>query len=210
MTEDPQQKRGFKEIAQLLALSSATFMLVLFVLEVGLRAAGFASRHVHSISQKDYERVPGMYEPGSDAVFEKVRGLPHRVRINSLGFRGPKVDSSSAKPRVLCIGDSFTYGDSVGEAETLPARLSARVGERVVVLNGGVSGSTIVDQKVFLERMLELEPQVVLLMYSENDLVDLRKGLPMHALLARNRELRGGVVGSVWRLVREPRCSISC
>jgi len=122
-----------------LVLCVSTIMVVLVVAEKGLEQAGFPCRSIHSISQTDYEKLPGMYHPNTDIVVSKVRGLPHRVRINSLGFRGPEVSLGAARPRVLFIGDSFTYGDGVDEESTLPAHVARRLGRRAEVLNGGVA-----------------------------------------------------------------------
>lgn len=175
-----------------LVLCVSTIIVVLVVAEIGLHQAGFPCRSIHGISQTDYEKLPGMYHPNTDIVVSKVRGLPHRVRINSLGFRGPEVALGAARPRVLFIGDSFTYGDGVDEESTLPARVARRLGRRAEVLNGGVAGSTIVDQRLFLKRMLALRPRMVVLVYSENDLIELRSETPMHERLAENRRVRSG------------------
>ena len=58
--------------------------------------------------------------------------------------------------------------------------LGARLSGRADVLNAGVLGSTIVDQRVFLQRLLDLNPTLVLLVFCENDLDDFQTTPPLH------------------------------
>ncbi len=188
-------------IATALAFSA---LFTVLLLEGALRLTGLAPvQGLHSVSAEDYERIPGWWEPGQDFVDRVKPALPHRIHINALGLRGPEVASPPRGPRVLCIGDSFTFGDFVSDDETLPAQLSRLLGPEVEVLNGGVGGTTIVDQRVFLERALPLHPDVVVLVYSENDLWDLRADLPLHVQFARNRELKSGPLSAVYRALRD-------
>lgn len=187
-----------------LALCIAAILLSLSMGELGLRLAGFPSRAIHSISAEGYAALPGMYESGSLRGLIRIRGLPHAVQINSQGYRGSEPDPGSGVPRVLFVGDSFTFGDHVDDADTLPAQVEAALGGRIEALNGGVAGSTISDQRVFAERLLALEPQLVVLVFTENDLHDLAKPVQLHEDLARNREMRRvGVARLLFHTVRE-------
>lgn len=56
---------------------------------------------------------------------------------NADGFRGP-VRPQRAAPTVAVIGDSQVFGFGVGDGETTPAQLQARLGPHVAVLNRGV------------------------------------------------------------------------
>ena len=179
-----------------LALGAGVTAACLGLGEIGLRLAGFPSRAIHSISAADYDRLPGMYEPGSFTGLIRRRGLPHDVEINRLGFRGPAPQPGSGRARVLFIGDSVTFGDHVNDADTLPAQVEAASNGAIEALNGGVAGSTIVDQRVFARRMLSLAPGLIVLVYSENDLSDLGKPEPISAYLARNRARRSSAIAS--------------
>jgi lysophospholipase L1-like esterase len=69
--------------------------------------------------------------------------LDRPVRINSLGLRGPELQRPKprGRRRIGCFGDSITFGYGVGDAETYPAQLDARLrpgGAEVV--NAGVTG----------------------------------------------------------------------
>ncbi len=172
--------------------------------EVALQLTGrFPTAELHSVSAQDYARIPGMWEPNQDVRRRTLAILPYRVRTNSLGLRGPETTLKPHRPRVLCIGDSFTFGDFVEDDESLPAQLQLNLGPGSEVLNGGVGGTTIVDQHVFLERMLILEPQVVLLIFSENDLEELLRDPPFHAVMARNRVLKSGRLAPLFQAFRD-------
>jgi len=62
----------------------------------------------------------------------------HSTRIN----RNPPV---AERPLVVAVGDSFTFGQDVGDADSWPAVLERRLGTRVV--NGGVNAFGL-DQSV--------------------------------------------------------------
>ena len=186
----------------LLALVSLALSLIL--VEVVLRLSGqFRSTAVHTVSQREYESIPGMWAPSQDFISNEKPSLRHHVVTNALGLRGPETTLVPDKPRVLCIGDSFTYGDFVDNDESLPAQIQAQLGEQFEVLNGGVKGTTIVDQQVYLPRLLVLQPDVVLLTYCENDLSDLYTSPPMHEQLEQNRKLKSGRLGAFFRFARD-------
>jgi lysophospholipase L1-like esterase len=78
--------------------------------------------------------------------------------------------------RVFFSGDSFTWGHNVGDDDTLPAQLQSRLQDlcgAVTVVNGGLSGSTILEEQAMIERGLAVDPTVVVLMYHENDIPEL-------------------------------------
>jgi lysophospholipase L1-like esterase len=186
------------------ALALASLLLSVGLLEFGLRASGrFPRVGLHSVSTDDYDRIPGFWEPGQDFVNRENHALPHRIRINSLGLRGPETTLVPHMPRVLCLGDSFTFGDYVNDEETLPAQLGNRFAGIAEVLNGGVGGTTIVDQREFLKRYLSLRPDVVVLVYFDNDLEDLLVDPPMHVRFTKNRRVKSGVLRPVYELVRD-------
>jgi lysophospholipase L1-like esterase len=72
-----------------------------------------------------------------------VRGWP--VSINSLGLRGPEVEipKPARSRRVVCLGDSITFGYGVGDEDTYPHLLGrALAGGGIDVVNAGVTGYT--------------------------------------------------------------------
>lgn len=99
---------------------------------------------------------------------ERMRGVP--VARERVGGRG----------RIVCVGDSFTFGTGVADGETWPAQLEHDLrtfrGLDVEVLNGGVMGYDARQQVAWLSgRLLEFEPRIVLLCTYLNDLAPPRK-----------------------------------
>lgn len=95
------------------------------------------------------------------------------VRINSLGLRGPEiaVAKSPGVRRVLCLGDSCTFGAAHPYPQMLRQILEARAPGRFEVLNGGVIGYTSLHALEWFERELAgLQPDVVTLYFGWNDM----------------------------------------
>lgn len=183
---------------------AATSLLVGLLLAEGILrlTARFPIEGLHSVSERDYRRIPGMWEPGQELISREKPALPYQVRINALGLRGLDTTIEPSGPRVLFVGDSLTFGDFVEDGETLPRQVQQRLRE-AEVLNGGVGGTTITDQRVFLERYLALRPHVVVLVFFENDLSDLFMDPPRHVVFARNRAAKSGALYPFYRLVRD-------
>lgn len=173
------------------------------IVETGLRLVGFPSQGLHTVDESEYRSVPGMLAPGQNFLSLKVRDLPHRIRVNQLGLRGPETTRKPERPRVLFVGDSFTFGDFVDDEDTLPAAVERVLVGDVEVLNGGVNGTTIVDQRIFLQRFLALSPDVVVLIFFENDLNDMDADPPLYVRLERNRSMKSGILRPLFRLVRD-------
>lgn len=135
-------------------------------------------------------RIPGLTfenRPGAlrtttyrDGAGGEPRVVEHRV--NAQGFRGPVVEgpAPSGTFRIACVGDSHTFGAGVGEGEAWPAVLRSLAAadpahfgeavERVEVLNGGVNAYDTEREVLLLRhRILDLEPDLVLLQYHAND-----------------------------------------
>ncbi|MFN2378349.1 MAG: SGNH/GDSL hydrolase family protein [Candidatus Binatia bacterium] len=99
------------------------------------------------------------------------------LQLGSL-FVGSKRGSSWShddRIHVLCIGDSNTYGLSVGNAETYPARLQATWEQKsfepkIEVLNIGIPGMNSSQVLRDLDRNIDLfEPDVVVIAIGVND-----------------------------------------
>lgn len=96
------------------------------------------------------------------------------VKINSLGLRGVEVQREK-KPgvlRVLCLGDSCTFGAARSYPEHLQSLLDARFGSgRFEVLNAGVIGYTSLHGLEWYQReLVRLRPDIVTIYYGWNDL----------------------------------------
>ncbi|MCB9477455.1 MAG: SGNH/GDSL hydrolase family protein [Deltaproteobacteria bacterium] len=86
---------------------------------------------------------------------------PHRFsEINPDRYRGERVDFSKPKPglRVLCLGDSSTFGLGLPVKDTYPFQLQHLLRKRAVdaqVVNLGVPGYTVVQIRDWLHYWLE-------------------------------------------------------
>jgi lysophospholipase L1-like esterase len=98
--------------------------------------------------------------------------------INAHGFRGPELRNlrSDSGLRVLCIGDSITFGYGVGDDVPFPRQLEhlsqqAWPERDVEVINAGVQRYFTYQEIDFLRgRGLELRPDIVVLVVYSNDL----------------------------------------
>jgi len=90
--------------------------------------------------------------------------------INEHGGRGPALDArDSGRPRIICMGGSTTFGTSIKEKDTWPARLAARAPEWSV-MNAGVSGYTSQHILAFAQgSLLDLEPDLLIVYTGRND-----------------------------------------
>jgi len=91
-----------------------------------------------------------------------------------LRYDAERVWSLQPKPpgvtRILCLGDSCTYGTGVTRADAFPALLDQLLGPSVDVVNAGVPGYTSYQAVRYLESEgLALEPDIVLFTLGFND-----------------------------------------
>lgn len=181
-----------RRFARGLVLAILAGTLSLLVAEGVLRLLGLApTTGLTTVSASEFDRIPGILSPQLRFIDLRNRELPHRVTVDSLGYRGAPF--SRVKPkgevRVLMAGDSFIYGDFVDDSLTLPAQLEARLvrscpGARVI--NAGLPGATITEHKEIIARGLAIAPDLVILAFTENDVGDLASR-PLWELLADHR-----------------------
>jgi len=180
------------------ALMITACIVAIFVAEGLLRATGAAPDRggVFTVSADRFEEIPGIFSPNQRGVVNQIPALRYEVSTDSLGYRGQDFPRSSPEGefRILVVGDSFVFGDFVGDGETLPAQLERALASRcnapVRVVNAGLGGSTITEHREMIERGLVLEPDLIVLQFSENDVFDLA-GTAMWEELAQNRATKG-------------------
>ena len=128
------------------------------------------------------EYVPGatfkvVFDTNPRGYFDEDNGVV--MQVNELGLRGPSVspDKPHGVTRILGLGDSFTFGSGVRDADTFLRRLElalnrspGRPGDGYEVLNAGVQGYSTRDEVLYLEqRWLALQPDLVLIVFYVND-----------------------------------------
>lgn len=112
---------------------------------------------------------------------------PGRYTINSDGFRGPGFPKFKAEgvTRILCLGESTTFGLGVADADVWPRKLEERINaldperRRWEVLNLGVTNYST-HQGVILARreFSRLQPDIVFYCYSWADHQPAANGIP--------------------------------
>jgi len=112
--------------------------------------------------------------------YEGDFGFP--MRTNALGLRGGPVtrEKPAGTLRVLCVGDSVTFGLGVEEPQIFVSLLAQRLnekvggGRRVEVINAAVPGWDGKDELLYLrDEGMQLAPDLVLLVFIPNDIPDL-------------------------------------
>ncbi len=95
---------------------------------------------------------------------------------NGFGHRGAPITSTKqpGEKRYAYLGDSFTFGMGVNDADTFTENLTRRAKGRAYHLNFGVPGySTDQEMLYFEDRAKRFQPDVVVLVvYLGNDLID--------------------------------------
>ena len=140
----------------------------------GLARLYFWSRASHQVEDAvidrfhpmRYDLAPGRTLPANGAT----------ARINNVGLRGVDADVLKRRIRILCLGDSATFGyaPDVTDSATYPARLAALLDSthpgKYEVLNGGRPSFSTLDCLAFFSyRASELTPDIVVLMVGWND-----------------------------------------
>lgn len=90
-----------------------------------------------------------------------------KVRTNALGLRSDtEVPVAKTKPRVLCLGDSCTYGLGVTGGDAWPSHLA----DAYESINAGVPGYSSFQGTRYLERLTpQLAPDCVVIDFGAND-----------------------------------------
>ncbi len=172
MTEPPQEEataqappRRRRSLLGRLGLLAAGGLAGLVLVEIGLRLFGvhFGPAHLLRDSQRGWRHRPG------------ARLGDHT--IDSRGYTGREValPKPAGEFRVVCMGDSCTFGENVPLAQTYPARLEKLLKQRMAgravrVVNAGVNGySSFQGLQWFKEDAANLGADVVTVFYGWND-----------------------------------------
>lgn len=142
----------------------ASTCVALLLVESALRVFDVPSTAAQFVSTLGF--ADGMFEPHPATFWRLAAGALER---NERGMRGPwpSRPKQSAEYRILAVGDSCTFGVSVGLGETYASRLQwlaqlAMPGRVVKSFNGGMPGWTTHQNRRFLEESLEiLKPDLV-------------------------------------------------
>jgi len=155
-----------------------------------------------------------VYDPAGDR--RGYFGADGKVvyRLNMFGLRGPDV-SGMKQPngfRVLCLGDSITFGEGVREEDTYAMQLqkllaAAMPDRKVEVLNEGVQGyGTKEEINSYHLLGAAYQPDVVIIGFFLNDAMDFAETIREND--AANRELplsRPAQISKIWETLERRR-----
>jgi lysophospholipase L1-like esterase len=109
----------------------------------------------------------------------------HANAVNSFGFREREIQPKRAGVyRIVVVGDSYTWGQGLGDDERFSNVLEGLLGPHYEVLNFGLPGHTMPEHLAELDVVLKLSPDFVLLqLYINNfETPDMHRPSPAHLL----------------------------
>ena len=129
-------------------------------------------------------RIPQVvHRPAPGIGFEMVPGqraytFAQPVTVNAYGCRGPELKTAgdAARTRILCLGDSLTFGVGVADEQVYPRLIEAHFmdadrGTQTEVINAAVQRYFTYQEMDWLrQKGLRLQPDVVILGVYANDL----------------------------------------
>ncbi|MEM8710515.1 MAG: SGNH/GDSL hydrolase family protein [Planctomycetota bacterium] len=163
----------FKRLAKKLSISAGALLVAGIGLELVLRAQepgpfSFIDRNPYVESEPD---IHVRHKPGFEGRWDSTW-----YSIDERGFRGETKPLTFADDelRVICLGDSCTFGKGVLETDTWPRRLEsmlrAEESRDAVVFNLGINGGHArVYRQILEENIDELKPNVILIGFNIND-----------------------------------------
>jgi len=163
-----------RSLAARIALAFGSALLTIAVLELLFRSIMPASTH-HLMYQESTDPALGVeLVPGADFEFTGVTIPipPTRVVISNQGLRDVEIvrPKPAGRRRLLCLGDSTTFGWGVEMEEGFCYRLNGLLGRQWNTVNLGVPGYNTSQEVRRLETVgLSFEPDVVMVLFDGND-----------------------------------------
>lgn len=163
--------------ARRLLAAAGKILLVLVIVEITLTLAVVARKAARNLQDRSHAAGPH-----GDVVWEKddyLRGriLPYQSQVsagtslasfNGLGFRGG--EPRAGVRRIVCLGDSVTFGYGVSDQQAYPAVL-ARSFPDLDVINAGMPRWNSCDlMDLYVTRIIPLQPQALVVMAGWDDI----------------------------------------
>ena len=169
-------KTGFQHIfLVLVSILTALLIFELFVRLSGLWIKDTYDKRTY-FSESNLPGVPYTLKPGIHAVWARTD-----IITNSDGIRDRREFMKKDKNafRILCIGDSITFGLGVDQDETYPEQMEHLLNKYkknnkvYEVINAGISGFNAVDETNLLGYLnTKYNPDLILWLIVENDFDD--------------------------------------
>lgn len=162
-------KEKLKRVLVTVSYIIICLVFVLVSVEITLRLLGYNHNRLHIIYDK---HCLWRMSPGQKSVGEYGKGVT--ISTNSIGARNPEfpVVKPAGIKRIVCVGDSYTFGWAMDDSQTYPAYLQDlfdKASQSVSVINFGCNGHTILHEVELVKAYgLQLNPDYVLLQTSLN------------------------------------------
>ncbi|NQT46698.1 MAG: hypothetical protein HQ593_04380 [Candidatus Omnitrophica bacterium] len=162
---------GGGNLSKNIMLTLSSILICLLVFELGLRLTKYG-KFENPIYQRDRKVF---YKLSPDASHEFAGSM---ARTNSKGFRSPEFDEvkSADTKRILCFGDSITFGVGLPDEKTYPKILedilnsNSPDGDKCEVINTAVGGY---DMAIIIRSIKEyvprFKPDIVILANGHNN-----------------------------------------
>jgi lysophospholipase L1-like esterase len=138
-----------------------------------LLVPGFRMTLAEALAYKrDKEMTLGVEDLMRAAEFVGARPEDGIFSVNRAGYKGPELDATRARPRILAIGDSCTFG-SMLDAASYPRVLERKLAERgapAEVVNAGLGGYYPANALARIEEFRGLAPELTLVYIGWNAL----------------------------------------
>jgi lysophospholipase L1-like esterase len=192
-------------------------LLVLIVIFLLLLAAEGITRVRQYIQYGSFGNISVInIDPETGLRTPEVGAKTAHISINSLGFRGPEIDTPkpAKRLRIAFLGASTTYCAEVSSNDMVWTELvrdnleKAIPGISIDYVNGGVPGYTTATSLINLEkRIAPLQPDVIVIYHASNDLSKETRDLAVaagiqHANLATEESWLGRY-SLLWYLVEK-------
>lgn len=166
------KKRTFSEKSNDFLLSIYTFFIIISVLALFNKGIEFFIRS-DTNDKKTEVCNQCLFPPNSKAEY-KTSEFYYIARINDIGLRDNYVNiNRGEKFRILCFGDSWTYGWGVELEDSWPKKLERALlsnGFNVEVINAGRGGLYPTKYKEYMDYYVPLlKPDLVLVGFLQGD-----------------------------------------
>ena len=173
----------FKKILINLLVSAIALLMVCFVIDRAILS--FSGRSIVKIPPFASDPSESPYGTGLKSNYMgRYSNAEYDITIktNSLGMRDDKEIEFNKKKgvyRILCVGDSFTFGQGVEAEEAYPKLLEGHLisefdTQTVEVLNAGWVASNTKSQDIFIEKYgIKFKPDLITLaFFAGNDVIE--------------------------------------
>ncbi len=177
LTQSPLARKS----ARILVIFIFSLLVTSLLLEIGLRIyfTNFGTRGEKIMYILSVEEIRELEAAVLPMPYVNFIPSPYHEDHNDLGYRGPEIELPKPEGtyRIVALGGSTTYSTGTTAEDSYSAQLQRILREdygypRVEVVNAGVSGYTSWETLVnFAFRVLELEPDMIVLYGAVNDLV---------------------------------------